>query len=98
MELLNERIRRLRTVKNLTVLNVSQKLGVSKSTYRDWEQGRKISGEPYILLAEIFEIDVYELLTGHKNNNITALQLKKIQSLLTEMNVCVDNIARNSGF
>jgi transcriptional regulator with XRE-family HTH domain len=37
-------------------------VGVSESTYRDWENGRKIQGEPYKLIAKALDLSVSELL------------------------------------
>jgi transcriptional regulator with XRE-family HTH domain len=41
---------------------IAEKIGVSESTYRDWENGRKIQGEPYRKIAEALEISIIDLL------------------------------------
>lgn len=50
----------------MTIRNVAEKIGVPATTYRDWEYGNAITGEPYVKLAEVFEISIYELLTGNR--------------------------------
>lgn len=60
------RLRRFRTAKGIKVKDMALQLGVSVSTYRDWEYGRAIKGEPYPKMAEILSVTLNELLTGHK--------------------------------
>lgn len=66
METLGVRLRRLRNGKNLSVKDVAENLGIPTTTYREWENGRKIVGEPYIGLSKLFDVSVYELITGEK--------------------------------
>ena len=61
-----KRLRQLRMKKGMTLKEVARKIGVPESTYRDWEYGRSIQGEPYVLLAQVFDVSVYELLTGEQ--------------------------------
>lgn len=61
------RLRRFRTAKGIKVKDMALKLGVSVSTYRDWEYGRAIKGEPYPKIAEILSVSLHELLTGHQS-------------------------------
>ena len=91
-ESLGERLKKLREKKGLTVKDVSDKIGVPITTYREWEHGRKIVGEPYIQLSKVFEISVYELITGEKASStelfksveVIEIELKKIkQNLLS---------------
>lgn len=63
---LGSRLKELREKRNLTVSHVAKAVAVSPSTYRDWEYGRVIKGEPYIKLAEIFEVSLTYLMTGKK--------------------------------
>jgi transcriptional regulator with XRE-family HTH domain len=65
------------------VKEVASALGVPVTTYREWEYGRKIVGEPYAALAQIFEISVYELITGEKiSNEEIAINIKVIETAL----------------
>lgn len=45
---------------------VALKIRVPVSTYRDWEYGSAIQGTPYVKLSEVFDVSLYELLTGAK--------------------------------
>ena len=65
-EALYVRLRRLRKTRGLSVKEMTKALKVPESTYREWEYGRAIQGEPYLKLSEVLEISVYELLGGDK--------------------------------
>lgn len=67
-ESLSDRLRRLRTEKGYSVKEVAEAIGVPVTTYREWEHGRKIVGEPYLALSKVFEVSLYELLTGEKTS------------------------------
>lgn len=67
-EPLGARLRRLRLANGLTIQQIAKHLGVATSTYREWEYGRSIRGEPYAMLADIFDSTIYEILTGEKFN------------------------------
>lgn len=58
------RLKMYREAKGLKVREVAKFIGVSVSTYRDWEYGRSIKGEPYQKLAEIYGVSLHQLLTG----------------------------------
>jgi transcriptional regulator with XRE-family HTH domain len=58
----HERIRSLRESSRLTVKEIAQQIGVPESTYREWEYGRAITGEPYLKLARVLGVDIRELL------------------------------------
>lgn len=66
METIAKRLESLRRKKRLSQKEVAERMKVPASTYRDWEYGKKIKGEPYVKLAEILEVSLTELLTGHK--------------------------------
>lgn len=69
METLSVRLKRLRVTNGLAVKEVAEKIGVPLTTYREWENGRKILGEPYIDLANIFGVSVYELIAGEQKSS-----------------------------
>jgi transcriptional regulator with XRE-family HTH domain len=64
METLAKRLRFHRKRCGMTGAQVARRLGIPDTTYREWEYGRAIQGEPYQKLAEIFDIRVLELLIG----------------------------------
>lgn len=68
MENMGKRLKRLRMEKKLSIKEVCEKIEVPQSTYREWEYGREIKGEPYVKIAHAFEVSLIELLTGEKPN------------------------------
>ncbi|MCX6126463.1 MAG: helix-turn-helix transcriptional regulator [Proteobacteria bacterium] len=68
METIGKRLRRFREASGLSVAKVAAYVGVSESTYRDWEQGRAIQGEPYPRLAEIFAVGLTEVIVGERSD------------------------------
>lgn len=46
----------------------SKLIGVPESTYRDWEYGREIRGEPYLQIAKAFGITLDELFGVHSKD------------------------------
>jgi transcriptional regulator with XRE-family HTH domain len=62
MESMNKRLRIFRELKKLSQKEVSDFISVPVSTYRDWEYGREISGEPYLKLAEVYGVSLADIL------------------------------------
>ena len=64
---LSMRLKGYREAKKMSVRSIAEALDVPKTTYREWEEGRKISNhDALIKLSEILEIPLFELLTGRK--------------------------------
>lgn len=57
-----KRLKELRLQRKLSAEEVARLSGVATSTYRDWEAGRAVSGQPYIKLANCLGTTVYKLL------------------------------------
>lgn len=70
---LGNRLRRLRQDRELSIEDVARKLGVSSSTYREWENGRSIRGEPYVRMRDLFQISLEELMTGKRGEGSRVL-------------------------
>lgn len=87
---ISERIKELRSKSNKTVASCARAIGVSSSTFRDWEQGRSISGEPYIKMARLFGISLSELF-GIKDGDLS-IELKSIEDQLSHLKDHVRNI------
>lgn len=82
METIHQRMMRLRCAQGLTVKQVAQCAQVPVSTYREWEYGRQIKGEPYIKIAAALNVSVYTLLTGEESPLNEALdKIEEIQKL-----------------
>lgn len=67
MTKISDRLKRYRYQKSYSLREVAEKLKVSQSTYRSWENGVAIGGEPYAKLAEIYEVTLHELMTGEES-------------------------------
>lgn len=81
-----QRLKELREKANLSVNEVATKVEIPISTYRDWENGVKILGNElvYVKLANLFEVSLYELLSGEKVST---------QVILDEIRACPHLIA-----
>ncbi len=80
VEQIGKRLKKLREHKGYTQKQVAELIGTSASTYRDWEYGKAIQGEPYTALAEVFEVSLVELMTGKKSTG-TSEFLKALSQL-----------------
>ncbi|HEX7675861.1 MAG TPA: helix-turn-helix transcriptional regulator [Bdellovibrio sp.] len=83
---IHDRLRRLRLQQNLTINNIAEKTGISASTYKAWENGRQIQGEPYPALARVYQVSLQELITGEKANCFQILErIDRLRHELQEM-------------
>ena len=76
-------LKKLREKRGLSISECAKVLSVSPSTFRDWEYGRSISGEPYLKLAELFNISLSELF-GHERGK-TLAEIEKIEASLESL-------------
>lgn len=72
---------------------IAKKIGVSESTYRDWENGRRIQGEPYIKIAEALEMNILDLLEVQRANHHINLksELEKIENSVRNIRKIVNS-------
>lgn len=80
---LSERLKKLRMEKNLSLNEVARMIGVSPSTYRTWENGAEIRGEPYVKLAKAFSVSLTHLITGEVHD--TEIKLHEIEKIISEI-------------
>lgn len=79
---LGTRAKRRRLELGLQAKFVAKELGVSLSTYSDWENGRQIRGEHhFVKLAEILHMSISELFTGKRSPDVEE-QLQVIEQVL----------------
>lgn len=89
----HERLRTLRKAKGLTMREMARRVGVPETTYREWEVGRAIQGEPYVRMSEALGVSLTELLTGNRPEQAQILSeiesveegLKQLKSKLNAM-------------
>lgn len=75
----------------LSAKEVATRLNIAESTYRDWENGRKIQGEPYLELAKILDLPLTSLFGVETS--------QEIQQLINAVDLLVDqaiNIKRRA--
>jgi transcriptional regulator with XRE-family HTH domain len=63
------RMKALRKNAGLSVAEAAQAAKIPVSTYREWENGRQIKGEPYVRIANALNANLQELMTGEKPNS-----------------------------
>lgn len=88
MRTFGENLKKIRLERKLTASEVASKVGVSKSTYRDWEEGRKILGEPYLRIADALETSLQSIFQVESlAEKKVKKNILKIRDLLTEIEV-----------
>ncbi len=86
MESIGKRLSRLRKRAGLSMKQVSEGIGVPVTTYRDWEYGRAIQGNPYIKLSKVLRVPLYELISGQKPEFLRGYEaLEAIQGHLDQL-------------
>lgn len=88
MESFGDRLKKFRLKAGLSQKQVAERAGISASTYRDWEYGKQIKGEPYIELAVALNVSITELFTD--KNLVTS----KVQQELRDIERLVENIRK----
>src|ERR1700692_1911040 len=59
---MSKKLIELRKRNRLSMREAAKRIGVPETTYRDWEYGRAIRGEPYVQIARAFGISLLDLL------------------------------------
>ena len=95
-ELFATRIKRLRLGTRLSLKDMANRLGVPVSTYREWEYGRTIRGQPYMRMAEVLGVSVLELLTGKTPSNQSVFkEIKTIEKHLAMLKMELESFLTN---
>lgn len=87
---ISSQLKRFRKKHQLTVADCANSIGVSHSTYRDWENGRAISGEPYLKMTRLFGISLSELF--ELNEAELSIELMELEKLLLSASETIKNI------
>lgn len=82
----HQRLKKFREEKGLSPKDMARELEVSLSTYRDWEYGRKILGEPYMMIAQTLGIGLNELF-GNEDKHYKEIKnaINKVKITLKEL-------------
>ena len=93
---LGQRLKNFRQKKGLRIDEIAEFVGVAASTYREWEYGRAIRGEPYTKLAQVLDISLLELITGESSPKTQSLvEIEKIEHHLKMLKFSIRNISGN---
>jgi transcriptional regulator with XRE-family HTH domain len=68
MEAICKKLKKFREGRHLSMREAAKLIGVPETTYREWEYGRAIRGEPYLKIAEAFGVSVEELFSTDKKD------------------------------
>jgi transcriptional regulator with XRE-family HTH domain len=91
----HDRLRLIRLEQGLSLRQAAQRAEVPISTYREWEAGRKIIGEPYEKIAYALNVTLYTLLTGKVSNLSEPLNIvEKIEAQLKELKMSLASSIR----
>ncbi len=85
MDTLSKRLKFYRERQGFSIREVAAIVKVSPSTYRGWEFGAEIKGEPYLQLALIYNVSLNQLLAG-KTSDIE-LQLDIIERAIKAIRI-----------
>lgn len=88
--MISQILKKRRLALNKKPSQIALKIGVAESTYRDWENGRRIQGEPYKKIAEALEMNILDLL-GIKQEG-----RRYVEEQLERMESCIKNIRENA--
>lgn len=85
-----KRLKDLRLKAGKTAKDVARQIGVAESTYRDWENGRLIRGEPYQKIANVLQTSVFYLVTGEGRQSDKIYEdLLKAEELIKNARKCL---------
>lgn len=76
-------MKNLRMKKKLSISQTADMVGVSPSTYRDWEYGREIRGEPYAKISEVLGVSLNYLITGKES--LLEERLRQLEGQIQEI-------------
>lgn len=76
------RLKRLRRLRGFSTVEAAKLIGVPPTTYREWEYGRQITGEPYPDIARAFEVTLDELFGNDPSNTSLESDFGRLEILL----------------
>lgn len=87
---ISKRLRTFRLNCGLSMREAAKKIGVPETTYREWEYGRAIRGEPYVRIARAFGVTLDALFGNNTSSGETVGDdfdriISEIQALKTKV-------------
>lgn len=92
MEGFNHRLKKFRLQAKLSQRQAAKKIGVPESTYREWEYGNAILGEPYPQIAKAFNVSLNELF-GLKDDPGKTTE-EKVDKIISELQSLKSNLKK----
>lgn len=87
------RLRDLRRKKGLSMQEMAKAISVPLSTYREWEYGRAITGEPYPLIASVLGVSLNELFGLKRTTEESVFQrVDSIEREVRELRVLLETM------
>ncbi len=86
----HRRLKALREKRGKSMTEIAVIVGIPASTYREWEYGRAIRGEPYLQIARALNVSVVELLTGERTR--VAVALSRLDLLEAELTSSIQSL------
>ena len=78
-------LKELRKSKNLTQEDLSEKLGVSRRSVSRWETGNNLPDLDLLIeLADFYDVDLRDMLTGHTEDASMDKELKETALMVAE--------------
>lgn len=83
---LGQRLRSFRKAKRLTIETVARAIDVAPSTYREWENGRAITGNPYTKIAYVLGVSVQQILGAKEDTRGEVIhKIMEIERMLNQL-------------
>ena len=82
------RLKIFREKKGLSVKELSKMLSISASTYREWEYGRNITGNPYLKISSALEVSLNELF------GVQTIKYKEVENAINEVKTRVNKLEK----
>ncbi len=79
----SERLKKFRLRAKLSQRQAAKKIGVPESTYREWEYGSEIRGEPYPQIASAFGVTLHELFG--LNDDLGKTAEEKVDKIISDL-------------
>jgi transcriptional regulator with XRE-family HTH domain len=80
-----QRLKALRIARKLKAEEVALLLGVAPSTYREWENGRAVTGQPYVEMANAFRVGIHELMGISDPRTKILCKLTEIEAIIQDI-------------
>lgn len=92
MEGFSNRLKKFRLSAKLSQREAARRIGVPESTYRAWEYGNAIVGEPYPRIAKAFKITLNELF-GLTDDPVKTAD-EKVDQIISELQSLKPNLKK----